>query len=86
MFYIIEFLVRRAKNKRDNQFFYMHWNMAIPSEYGVFTVIPSENQTNNELMKVENDRFTSKNINIVSVSLDDLMSQIYNHLNQKLAV
>ena len=52
----------------------MHWNMAIPSEYGVFTVIPSENQTNNELMKVENDRFTSKNINIVSVSLDDLMS------------
>ena len=86
MFYIIEFLVRRAKNKRDNQFFYMHWNMAIPSEYGVFTVIPSENQTNNELMKEENDRFTSKNINIVSVSLDDLMSQIYTHLNQKLAV
>lgn len=84
MFYIIEFLVRRARTKHDNQIYYMHWNLAIPSELGVFMAIPTTAKINDEEMKVDNDKFTAKNIKIESVSLDELMMQLHRKLNLKL--
>lgn len=86
MYYIIEYLARRRNTKPENSLYFMNWYMTTSSELGVFKSLADSNKTYPEdIMRAEDAKFKSKNINCTSESnLDDILETLYMKLSKKL--
>lgn len=86
MFMIIEFLARRkAINASNTSLSLMNMYPTVKSENGAFKIIQQyDEKIPDDVMKDQNDRFTSMNLNTVPDNLiDNVLEVLYNIFKQK---
>lgn len=63
----------------------MNWYMAIPSEYGVFKTIKTDSDQKMNTMEKEDKIFKSKNVQLSSVDINELLLNFHKKLSEKLS-